>query len=56
MFTIDDIIRTLNEIEVKGKENMDRLLGAIMALEFMKEAQKNEETIEVEEEPKEEGE
>lgn len=38
MFTIDDIIKTLNEIEVKGKDNLDKLLGAIMALEFMKKA------------------
>ena len=42
MFTIDDIINTLNGIEVKGKENMDRLLGAILALEAVKAAQENE--------------
>ena len=44
MFTIDDIILTLNEIEVKGKENMDRLLGAILALEAIKVAQENPQT------------
>jgi predicted dinucleotide-utilizing enzyme len=38
MFTIDDVIATLNDIEVKGKKNLDKLLGAIMALEFMKKA------------------
>ena len=42
MFTIDDIIRTLNDIEVKGKDNLDKLLGAILALEFVKKAQENE--------------
>lgn len=41
MFTIEDIIRTLNEIEVKGRDNLDKLLGAIMALEFMQKAQEN---------------
>lgn len=39
-FTIQDIINTLNGIEVKGKENLDRLLGAIMALEALAESQK----------------
>ena len=38
MFTIDDVIATLNDIEVHGKKNLDKLLGAIMALEFMKKA------------------
>ena len=38
MFTIDDVISTLNDIEVHGKKNLDKLLGAIMALEFMKKA------------------
>lgn len=47
MFTIDDIIETLNGIEVKGKENLDRLLGAILALEAVKKAQ--ETTTEAEE-------
>jgi predicted phage tail protein len=27
------VIATLNDIEVKGKDNMDKLLGSIMALE-----------------------
>ena len=44
MFTIDDIIQTLNCIEVKGKENMDRLLGAILALEAIKAAQETPQT------------
>lgn len=42
MFTVEDIISTLNQIEVKGKENMDRLLGCIMALEAILEADKKE--------------
>lgn len=42
MFTIEDIISTLNGVEVRGKNNMDRLLGAILALEAIVEAQKNE--------------
>lgn len=29
------VIATLNDIEVKGKDNMDKLLGSIMALEGM---------------------
>lgn len=33
MVTIKDIIKTLNSIEVKGKENLARLLGCIEALE-----------------------
>ena len=32
-FTIQDIIRTLNQIDVRGKDNMDKMLGAILALE-----------------------
>lgn len=32
------IIRTLNQIEVKGAENMDRLLGAIQGLEKLDKA------------------
>ena len=43
MFTILDVINTLNTIEVKGKDNLDKLLGCIMALEAMREAEKNEE-------------
>lgn len=33
MPTLRQIINTLNCIEVKGKDNLDRLLGCIMALE-----------------------
>lgn len=29
------VIATLNDIEVKGKDNMDKLLGSIMALETL---------------------
>ena len=46
MFTIRDIINTLNRVEVKGKENMDLLLGAILALEAVEKAQSAEETVE----------
>lgn len=38
-FSIDSIINTLNHVEVKGKDNMDRLLGAILALEQIKATQ-----------------
>ena len=41
MFTIPQIIATLNDIEVKGKDNMDKLLGCIMALEAIEQAQNN---------------
>ena len=30
---IQCVIATLNDIEVKGKDNLDKLLGSIMALE-----------------------
>ena len=30
---INCVIATLNDIEVKGKDNLDKLLGSIMALE-----------------------
>ncbi len=49
---IQYIINTLNQIEVKGKDNMDRLLGAIMALESMLQQQNKE----LEEKAKKEGE
>ena len=42
MFTIQDIINTLNQVEVRGKDNMDRLLGAILALEAVLKAQNDE--------------
>lgn len=31
--TLQRVINTLGEIEVKGRANLDRLLGAILALE-----------------------
>lgn len=31
--TIKAMINTLNQMEVKGKDNLDRLLGCIMVLE-----------------------
>lgn len=31
--TLQIILNTLNQIEVKGKANLDRLLGAVIALE-----------------------
>lgn len=43
------LLTTLNNIEVKGKNNMDCLLGAIMAVETMI-SQLNEPTEEAEEE------
>lgn len=48
MDTIKAIISTLNNIEVHGKNNLDMLLGCIMALEQMdaqmkQEAKKKEE-------------
>ena len=49
MFTLEDIINTLNHVEVRGKENMDRLLGAILALEAMREGMNNEAKIKAEE-------
>ena len=42
IFTLDQIIATLNNVEVKGKDNLDRLLGCIMALEATQEAMQNE--------------
>ena len=33
--TIKAIISTLNSIEVRGKDNLDKLLGCIMVLENM---------------------
>ena len=55
MFTIDDIINTLNQIEVKGKANLDRMLSAIVALEFIREAQNKPPETPPAEEIKEEG-
>ena len=45
MFSIQDIINSLNQIEVKGRENLDRLLGCILALEAVLEAQTTTEEI-----------
>lgn len=45
------VIATLNDIEVKGKDNLDKLLGSIMALEGI--AQMMEQPA-LEETPKEE--
>lgn len=42
MFTIEDIINTLNQVEVRGKKNMDLLLGAIMALEALLQGMNNQ--------------
>lgn len=46
---IERIISTLNNIEVHGKNNLDMLLGCIMALEQI-EAQMEQETKKMEEE------
>ena len=51
MFQIPDVINSLNNIEVKGKDNLDRLLGAIMALEAIQAAQNNAQEENVVEEP-----
>ena len=54
MFEIQDVINTLNSIEVKGRDNLDRLLGAIMALEAIQAAQNNVQEEKVVEKPTEE--
>lgn len=46
IFTIQDIINTLNHVEVHGRDNLDRLLSAILALEAIATAEQNEETQE----------
>jgi hypothetical protein len=46
--TIKCIIATLNDVEVKGRDNMDKLLGCIMALETV--VQMEEKPVEVKEE------
>jgi len=43
MDTIKAIISTLNNIEVHGKNNLDMLLGCIMALEQMESQMEQEE-------------
>jgi hypothetical protein len=39
MNTLDAILLTLNSIEVKGRDNLDKLLGVILAIEAIKKAQ-----------------
>lgn len=41
-FELRRIIMTLNGVEVKGKENMDRLLGSVIHLEAMAAAMEKE--------------
>ena len=36
--TTNTLISTLGDIEVKGRENMDKLLGCILAVEEMRKA------------------
>ena len=40
---LEEIYNTLNQIEVKGRENLDRLLGVMMVLEAMLKENKGEE-------------
>ena len=49
--TIQDILDTLNMIEVHGKSNMDKMLGVIMALEMLQKqiAEQNSNQTEAEE-------
>ena len=47
MFDIKDIINTLNQIEVKGKDNLDKMLGAILALEQIYQAQNTTQEIQI---------
>lgn len=42
MKTIARIIYTINQVDVRGKENMDKLLGCIQALEGLQERLKDE--------------
>lgn len=41
-FTLQDIIDTLNQVEVHGKANLDRLLTSIICLEAFIQAQTGE--------------
>lgn len=43
MFQLTDVINTLNQIEVRGRENLDKLLGCILALEQFVQAQQSAE-------------
>lgn len=38
---IDNIINTLNQIEVRGKDNLSMLLGVIHALEELKKGEED---------------
>ena len=40
--TLNALLATLNQIEVKGKQNLDRLLACIQTLERMKEEAEND--------------
>lgn len=40
--TIARIIYTINQVDVRGKDNMDKLLGCIQALEGLQERMKAE--------------
>lgn len=40
--TIEAVIRTLNDIDVKGKNNLDMMLGCIIALESVLNQKKEE--------------
>ena len=48
MEIIQSIINTLNQIEVKGKDNLDKMLGVILALEMMISEPKETENTETE--------
>ncbi len=41
---VGQILTTLNAVEVRGKANLDRLLGCIQALESLAEELKNEQS------------
>ena len=43
---LEQLLATLNQIEVKGKNNMDYLLGAIMAVQSALDGLKKEESEE----------
>jgi len=48
--TIQKVINTLNTITVNGKQNLDRLLGCIMALERVLSEMHNKQTEDAESE------
>lgn len=41
--TLQLILNTLNQIEVKGKGNIDRMLGVMVAIENLMKAEQNTE-------------